>query len=208
MKDLVIVAADKNAEFAIGGALRRPHAAGIRSIDFEIKVHPGRDGGARKDGVAMLALEKGRFGHGLLILDFDGCGTRLSSAIELEAELDRSLEVRWGRNAKAIAIEPELDVWAWGSDNAMGEILDWPPGTTIRGHLRRLGFELRPDGKPVRPKEALEAILKVRRLPRSASLYARITGRISLDRCTDSAFKRLRRQLVEWFPVPSVGNPT
>ncbi len=62
--------ADKNAQFALKGALARPKALGIRRIEFEFRVHPGRDGGARKSGPEVLALERRRFKHGLLVLDF------------------------------------------------------------------------------------------------------------------------------------------
>ena len=54
MKDLFILVADKNAEYALKGALARPEALGIRPIEFEIRTHPGRDGGTRKTGPELL----------------------------------------------------------------------------------------------------------------------------------------------------------
>ena len=50
MQDLVLLVADKNAQFALSGALHRPQAMGIRSIELVFLVHPGRDGGTRKTG--------------------------------------------------------------------------------------------------------------------------------------------------------------
>ena len=58
MQDLVVMVADKNAQFAIQGVLNRPEAMGIRRIQFKFRVHVGRDGGARKSGPEMLALGK------------------------------------------------------------------------------------------------------------------------------------------------------
>ena len=56
MKDLVLLVADKNAHFALKGALSRPEALEIHSIEFEFRVHPGRDGVARRTGPEVLAL--------------------------------------------------------------------------------------------------------------------------------------------------------
>ena len=202
MKDLVLLVADKNAQFALKGALERPEAMGIRPIEFEFRVHPGRDGGTRKSGPEMLALERRRFQHGLLILDYEGSGTDLPDAKALEAQLDGRLRAQWKEHAKAIVIEPELDVWVWGSDNAVAEAIDWPAGKAIREWLRERGFAFDSNEKPTRPKEALEAALRLPDLPRSSALYQRIAERISVHRCSDQAFLRLRSQLSTWFPIP------
>lgn len=200
MKDLVLLVADKNAQFALSGALWRPEALGIRPIEFEFRVHPGRDGGARKSGVEVLALERRRFQHALLVFDFEGSGTDLPDAPALEAQLDDRLRARWSGEAKAIVIKPELDVWIWGSDNAVAEAIEWPVGKPLRKWLHEHGFDFEPPEKPTRPKEALEAALQVAGLPRSSALYRRIAEKISLQRCSDRAFIRLRKQLTVWFP--------
>lgn len=132
MKDLILLVADKNAQFALRGALRRAEALGIRPITIESDVHSGRDGGARKTGHELLALRRHQFRHALLVLDFEGSGTDCEDPVELETELDRQLKPVWGERAKAIVIEPELDSWVWGSDNAVGEVMDWPSGTGVR----------------------------------------------------------------------------
>jgi hypothetical protein len=110
------------------------------------------------------------------------------------------LQRLWNGRAKAIVIEPELDVWVWGADNAVAEAVNWPAGRSIRDWLRNHGFAVEANGKPQRPKEALEATLRVPDLPRSSALYQRIAEKISLRRCADQAFIRLRSQLVTWFP--------
>ena len=200
MKDLVLLVAGKNAQFALKGALGRPEALGIRPIEFEFRVHPGRDGGARKSGPEVLALERRRFKHALLVLDFEGCGTDLQNATELEAQLDARLSAHWKGVAKSIVIEPELDVWVWGADNAVETAIEWPAGKSVRDWLREQGFAFEANGKPKRPKEALEAALRLPDLPRSSALYQTIAEKISLRRCGDEAFIRLRKQLIEWFP--------
>lgn len=200
MKDLVLLVADKNAHFALKGALERPAALGIRPIEFEFRVHPGRDGGTRKTGPDVLALERRRFQHGLLVFDFEGCGSDLPDAVALEHQMDARLKNHWNNHAKAIVIHPEVDVWVWGSDNAIEEAIDWPAGKSIREWLQEQGFTFDGNGKPTRPKEALEAALRIPNQPRSSALYQHIAGKISLRKCTDEAFIRLRTQLVAWFP--------
>ena len=200
MKDLVLLMADKNAQFALKGALGRPEALGIRPIEFEFRVHPGRDGGTRKSGPEVLALERRRFRHALLVLDFEGCGTDLPNASALEEQLDGRLSTHWKEAAKSIVIEPELDVWVWGADNAVEAVIEWPAGKGVREWLREKGFAFEANEKPTRPKEALEAALRIPDLPRSSALYQSIAEKISLRRCGDEAFIRLRKQLIEWFP--------
>jgi hypothetical protein len=199
MKDLVLLVADKNAHFALKGALGRPEALGIRPIEFEFRVHPGRDGGTRRTGPEVLALERRRFKHALLVLDFEGCGTDLPNATALETQLDGRLSTHWKDAAKSIVIEPELDVWVWGADNALEAIIEWPAGKSVREWLRERGFTFEANEKPTRPKEALEAALRIPGLPRSSALYQTIAEKISLRRCGDEAFIRLRKQLLGWF---------
>lgn len=200
MKDLVLLVADTNSQFALKGALGRHEALEIHPIEFEFRVHPGRDGGTRKSGPEMLALERRRFRHALLVLDFEGCGTNFSNATALEMDLDGRLSANWGEAAKSIVIEPEVDVWMWGADNAMEAVIEWPAGKGVREWLCEKGFAFEANNKPTRPKEALEAALRIPDLPRSSALYQRIAEKISLRRCRDEAFIRLRKKLVDWFP--------
>jgi hypothetical protein len=204
MKDLVVMVADKNAQFALKGVLNRPEAMGTRRIQFEFRVHPGRDGGVRKSGPEMLALERSRFTHGLLVLDFEGSGTSLANAIDLEAELDARLQPRWSDQAKAVVIEPEVDVWMWGSDNVLRDSFHWEGPRRIRDWLRDRGYQFNDGEKPERPKEALEAVLRHCKLPRSSALYQEIASKVSLPRCVDPAFQRLRSRLAQWFPLECV----
>ena len=200
MNDLFLLVADKNMDFALRGALARPEALEIRPIEYEIRAHTGRDGGMRKSGPEILALERRRYSRALLVLDFEGSGTDQDNGKDLEAQLDERLKRVWNTHAKTIVIEPELDIWMWGSDNAIGELIRWPPGRNIRDWLTEQGFQLSSNGKPERPKEALESLLRELKLPRSSTLYQDIASKISLRKCKDEAFQRLRTQLVTWFP--------
>lgn len=198
MQDLVLLVADKNMQFALQGALGRPKALGIRPISYEFRSHMGRDGGVRTTGAMVLAREATRFEHALMLLDYEGCGQE-GDSLQLEAQLDQQLLDAWDNRGKAIVIAPEVDIWLWGTDNAMREAVHWPETGSIRDWLQGKGFVFDAHGKPLRPKEALDAMRPIHKQPRSSAMYEKITSKISLQRCTDPAFVRLRHQLQNWF---------
>jgi hypothetical protein len=202
MKDLVLLVADKNMQFALAGALVRHQAMAIRPITFDFRSHAGRDGGACSTGVDILATQRRQFSRALLVFDREGCG-RDDDAPIIERDLDTRLARVWGNDAKAIVIEPEVDAWVWGADNAMRDVLGWPHSQPIRQWLAKEGFDIADNGKPVRPKEAFEALRRVHQQGRSSALYRNITEKISLQNCVDPAFIRLRDTLRTWFPPAS-----
>lgn len=199
MKDLVLLVADKNMQATLRGVLARPQAMGIKAISFDIRVHPGRDGGSRTTGASILAVERGRFDHALLIFDLVGSGARTDDPVMLEQQLDAHLGAQWADRAKAIVIAPELDAWLWGADSALREVFRWPLDQPIRQWLLERGFQFDGAGKPAQPKEALEAIVRIHRQARSSALYEKVAGKLSLKRCRDAAFVRMRTQLQRWF---------
>lgn len=198
--DLVILVPDKNTRFALNAALKRPDALGIRPIAFKIIVHSGRDGGVRSSGAELLRTEKNAFVHALIVHDFEGSGAKEADPMELEKSLDASLLAVWGARSKAIVAYPEMDMWMWGSDNKLKQVLNWTRTGDIRDWVKKAGFELDNNDKPLRPKEAIEHVMSELRLPRSSAVYGKIASEISLARCHDAAFQRLRRQLQKWFP--------
>lgn len=203
MEDLVALVADKNMEFALKGGLDQPERLGTRQIRYRIRVHSERDGGVRTTGAQILRLLRNQFNHALLMLDWEGSGSNEPDAITEEAALDHQLQRTWGPFAKTIVIDPELDIWMWGSSNLLKQSLNWTGPQSIRDWAADRGFQLSEKGKPLRPKEALQAVLREVRLPRSSSLYRKIASQISLQKCEDAAFLRLREQLRLWFPPPS-----
>jgi len=199
-KDLLLLVPDKNTHFALKGALPRHESMGIRPITFDFLVHSGRDGGVRTTGAALAALKRKQFRHLLMIFDHEGSGAEKTSSADLIEELEKKLEPAWGNEARVIVIEPEVDIWMWGGDNVLAQVLKWDEDQGIREWLRSEGFGFDQNDKPVRPKESLEALLKLQKEPRSSSLYERIASRLSLARCKDPSFIRLQKTLQHWFP--------
>ena len=201
MKDLVLLAADKNMQAALRGALNRPLSLDIRPITFDFRVHPGRDGGVRTTGPEVIAGEVARFRHAIVIFDLEGSGAGIADSVEVESRLDARLKAQWEERAKCIVVDPEVDIWLWGADTALRQLLDWSRPGTIRDWLGAGGFEFNANNKPRRPKEAFEEVVTTCGLARSSALYEKVTSKISLHRCRDSAFLRLRKQLQSWFPA-------
>lgn len=199
MRDLLLLVPDKNTEYTIRGALSRHQALGIREIDFQILVEQG-DGGVRCRGSQVLGVQRGRFSHAAMVLDYEGCGSDLGPA-ELEGHLDHALSHAWGQRAKAIIIQPEVDVWMWGAETHLRATMNWTFAEGIRDWLQSQSFVFDGNGKPSRPKEALEAAFRRSGVPRSSARYEHVAHRISLANCTDAAFLRLRATLVAWFGI-------
>lgn len=204
MKDLVLLVADKDIQYALTGALSRPQAMVTRPIACEFKLHAGKDGGARSTGVDILNTQRRLFSRALLVFDREGCG-RDDDALTIERDLDARLALVWGIDAKTIVVEPEVEAWVWGADNAMREVLGWPRPEPIRQWLADQHFVIADNGKPVRPKEAFRALRSVHQLPWSSALYRNIAEKISLQHCVDPAFVRLRDTLRSWFPPTPAG---
>lgn len=59
--------------------------------------------------------------------------------------------------------------------------------------------------KPENPKSAVEEIIRLKKIPRSSALFQRLAERVSLSRCTDRSFARLRETLKRWFPIHTGG---
>jgi hypothetical protein len=202
VRDLVVLVSDKNTEYVVRGALRREQSLGIRAIDFEVIVDPGRDGGVRRHGAQILQVERHAFEHAVLMFDYEGSGAAVGPA-DLEATLDATLSAAWGDHAKAIVVEPEIDIWMWGAETHIKEVVGWRSPQGIRDWLRSRDFRFNPQGKPERPKEAMDAVFRHAELARSSARYGALAGRLSLTRCQDPAFLRLRDALAGWFKLPS-----
>ena len=203
-KDLVLLAADKNAEFAVRGLLSRHASFGIRSISPDIYVHPERDPGCLLKSDVFLAAFRQSHRHAIVIFDRDGCGREGKSREELEGQVESALErLGWNKSqVAAIVLDPELEIWVWSDSPEVDQVLGWHlESPDLRSWLRSRSY-LGPNAvKPFRPKEALEAALQQVGRARSSSIFRALAERVSVERCSDAAFTKLKSTLVSWFPV-------
>lgn len=201
MSDLVVLTADKPMEAVVRALLRRTESIGIRAVDTTWLLHSDRDSGVRTTGHSLLRAVRRQHDHALMFCDHEGSGTTTASAVEKEGQLDEVLAMTWQAHGRSIVIEPELDVWLWGSDERLIQSIGWKDAMRPREWLVGKRFEFAESGKPIRPKEAMQALFEHVGLPMSAAVYGRIARGIGLRGCSDAAFDRLRSLLQTWFPV-------
>lgn len=199
--DLVVLVADNNMQATLKGILGRPEALGIRPITWEIFVHPQRDPGCLRHGSSFLSELRGRYSHALLMFDRHGSGREELDRVTIENQVEEHLvNSGWGENAAAICLDPELECWVWGDSPEVAAALGWVNrDRDLRFWLREKGLWMSGRPKPLEPKKALEAVLFEVRKPRSSAIYGGLAERVSLQRCSDPAFQRLRQVLLTWF---------
>jgi hypothetical protein len=201
-RDLVILTADKNCQFALRGLMTRSRSLRIRTIDPEMHVHPDRDPGVLGGAHKFLRPFVRTHRYALVVLDREGCGKETSARDELELEIERNLQASgWDQRGRAIVIDPELEIWVWSDSPHVAGELGWTSeNPELRTWLEAQGYLSQGALKPIRPKEALDAVLRKVRTPRSSAIYKSLAEKVGLSRCTDPAFQKLRATLQEWFP--------
>lgn len=203
MSDLMILVPDKNMEAAVEGILDRSKSLGLSQIHHRILVHPARDPGCLGQGHQFLRSFARSHRHGLILFDRDGCGREQESREVLESDIEARLrDSGWDDRARAIVIDPELEIWVWsdsphitaalGCKGDLAELRRW-----LIEHQHWTEGRLKPDD----PKAAMETILRLNHRPRSSSIYRELARKVSLQRCQDAAFLKLKAVLAEWFPA-------
>jgi hypothetical protein len=199
-RDLIALVADRNMEAAVSGIMGRYASLGIRPVTFDIRRHPEKDCGCRLNGAEFLSPFVNQYGHALLMFDFEGGGVETAGVQEIEDELENALRKDWGERGAVVIISPELDIWVWSDSPHVDQVLGWAEKTPhLRNWLTAQGFMRPEQEKPTRPKEALEGALRVARKPRSSAIYQSLAKKVSLARCNDRAFIKLKTTLQQWF---------
>ncbi|MFH7319607.1 hypothetical protein ACHHRT_03225 [Desulfurivibrio sp. D14AmB] len=201
--DLVVLVADKNMEFAVKGILGRTQALGIQELMPVVHVHPEKDPGCLLRGHEFLSLFRNQYAHALIMLDFEGSGQEETGRESLELEIEKRLsQSGWGDRAAAIVIGPELEMWVWSDSPQVDAVLGWQgKNPDLRSWLKAKGLLQEGEAKPERPKEAMELALRAARKPRSSALYLQLARQVSMARCVDPAFLKLKTILQAWFPL-------
>lgn len=204
MKDLVVLAADKDLKMGLDALFERHQALGIRPILWDVFIHPEHDPACARRGVEFLENFVTRYQHALLIFDYHGCGLEHCVTPEqLKKQLDEKLKNGpWGLKARTIILVPELESWVWSDSPQVDNALRWQEkNLTLRQWLRRNNWLQDETDKPQQPKEALDAALRHTAQSHSASLFKRLAEKVSVKRCNDPSFVCLCHTLREWFPL-------
>lgn len=200
-RDLILLVADKDIDYGLRGLLSRPRALGIRKVDAQTFVHPRRDPGCVREAHDFLRQFTSQFSHAVVVFDYQGCGRGDVSSVELAAQVrDRLSASGWGERAEAIAINPELEAWAFSASPNVEECLGWPKHRgRLRPWLERENLWAEGHSKPLDPRTALERALFEAQRPRSAAIYECLGKRVGLKGCRDEAFQKLKLTLSDWF---------
>ncbi len=200
--DLIVLVPDRNMKAAVSGILNRPRALGIRQVTFQVLIHPQKDPGVLRHAHNFLSPFAGKYERAIVVFDREGCGRELEGPEAIEANVqERLARSGWADRAKAIVIDPELERWVWSDSPEVDNVLGWAGrAPALRPWLTEKGFLEQREMKPGRPKEAMEAALRLVRRPRSSAIYQALAESVSFRRCTDCAFKKLTATLQQWFP--------
>jgi len=201
-KDLVILVPDTQVAAAVEGICRRPEALGIRRIAIEVPIHWWRDSGCFRHAPEFLGRTQAHYSAAMVVFDHHGCGSE-TEAKELERDLEARLVASGWLRVAAVCIDPELEAWVWGNSPHVTSALGWKGDlTSLRAWLRERG--LWPDGmaKPPDPRTAFERALRQAGKPRSSAIFADLASTVSLRRCSDRSFVKLRETLRAWFGDP------
>jgi hypothetical protein len=200
MKDLIVLCADKKIEATLLGLFQRKKAIGIRTIEYEIRVHAGRDPGCYHHAEPFLRSFLIDFQHALVVFDRDWQGAPSIDPRQLEADVESALRPVWCSRARAVVIDPELESWVWSNSPHVSKCLGWTTSTAdLRRWLTHQGAWAQSDAKPADPKRAVELAARQAHIPWTAAVCRQLAERVSLTRCTDSSLARLREILLGWF---------
>ncbi|MGQ9632147.1 MAG: methylation-associated defense system protein MAD4 [bacterium] len=201
MKDLVVLAPDKNAKFGIDGLLSRYESLNIRQISYDIFVHPLHDPGVYRDAANFLRPLSSHYSYALVFLDHEGSGQEITPPDEIARRMKTDIERNgWPNRIEVIVFHPELEIWVWTESPHTAKALGWGDYSELKNWLIGQKIWQENASKPKRPKEAVEVSLRMKRIPRSSSIYKEISQNVSLDRCQDRSFRNFRDILQKWFP--------
>ncbi len=196
----MVLASDKDIEFALRGLFGRYQALEIRPVDFEVVVHPNRDPGCYHTSHELLAPYAGECDHALVVFDRAWEGAPSNSPAELARHVEEQLQGVWGDRGRSIVIDPEVEVWVWSDSPHVASALGWDDRIpNLRAWLDQAGLWPFAQRKPPDPKVAFLSALRQAKLPPSAAIFRRLADTVSLHRCEDPSFRALRDLLRFWF---------
>jgi hypothetical protein len=191
-------------EMAIKGILERTESLGIRKITYDIFSHPRHDPGCYLNSYTFLRPFSSSYSYSIVIFDRDGSGKESKLRDELEKEVEDLLAINgWSdERAKVLVLDPELETWVWSGSPHVRDIIGWknePNRPKLREWLNNQGFLEGDSLRIPRPKEALEAVRRYTKKPKSPALFYQLAQKVSLKNCGDPSFIKLKSILQIWF---------
>lgn len=118
---------------------------------------------------------------------------------ELEQQVQQLLDASgWQGRSAVVVIDPELESWVFSTSLHVVDVFAGGDAEVFQRVVE--SFPKTSLGKPQKPKEAVEKLLRQKAIVRSSALYKELASRVSLKGCVDPAFQRLCAILRSWFP--------
>lgn len=204
-RDLVVVVPDDPIRLSVAGILARADALGTTKIAADFRLEPGRDPGCYRRGHLLIQSEAQRYRHALIVFDQAWDGTPGGPPEGIEQEVEARLRPHWGDRARCVVIAPEVEAWVFSTSPHVAGVLGWPSKEALRAFLLQRGLWTEGHAKPKDPKAAMLQALRQQQVKPSAALFGELAQRVSLERCVDRSFLRLRDSIKEWFQAEPAG---
>jgi len=202
-RDLVVLTPDETFRAVVAALLGRPQSLGVGRVSWDLYAHAHHDSGCLRESAGVLAPFLSTHQHALVLFDKHGCGMDEAAPEEIEHEVEGQLQrAGWEGRARAIVLDPELEVWVWSDSPEVDRCLGWSgrqPG--LRDWLRGQGLWERSAPKPGDPKLAAQLALREAQRGPLRPVLVDLACSVGLSRCTDRAFLRFRQTLQRWFPT-------
>ena len=194
--DLLLIVEGRSDEAVLRTIIgKRARDLGIRSgISLEFYRRQGK---VCTEGIEIAAMERNKFCKVILLWDHAECYKYKNKPSHIaQGFVQAELYKRMLKNcSKAIAIDPQLEIWLCNDWNAIASVL----GVSIIQIQQWLGNW----GGNVNnsPKEALKYLCKQAGRKCDSALYGEIAAQANLNLWQScSSFRSLCRQLRRWFP--------
>ena len=200
MDDLWVICPNGHYRAVVEALLKRRIHLGIREITF--RVTTPAVGGARFliENAAELA-KGGRplFSYCVVLVGADHCDNG-EGPDDTEARLDAALAEVWGKDAKAIVLEPSLEAWLIHGHRAFAQVPTLR-GADVRGWTAQEGLWPKKDVPPDDPGDLLRRVFQAAGAAATPASYRRIAKEMPLrqDRLTNPSLRRFLRSLRSWF---------
>ncbi len=206
-RDLFVIVPDLDTENTVVTLLTKRQPALRIQLDFEpcdeldFLRYSGRDSGCYREAIDLLRPKRTTHRHALVIFDRHGCGADDQSREQIEEEIEEGLRQNgWAPGSVAvIAIDPELEAWAWSKSPQVATTLGWPNNSELKTYLVSRGVWSPEASKPHDPKQALALACRARQIPLNARIFSSLAEKVGLQACEDPAFQKFRKRLTTWF---------
>jgi hypothetical protein len=169
--------------------------------DSDLGVEPTNDPGVWKKAHVILRPRQSTHEHAIVILDKQWEG---SPPLEIiEQDISQNVEATgWAAgDFEVVVIDPELENWIWQDNVNVEAAFGHTRPPSLRERLNNAGLWPSENRKPPDPKKAVETANQWYGFGPASPVFKEIASTVSVRRCMDQGFRKMRDALQEWFPA-------